>query len=120
KGLPAGIYTVKATFPTFLPSLQDNLTLRSGAHLVVNLTLSTLSDALKLIPQRRPVQADPDDWHWTLKSSANRPVLRIYDDGPTVVVSRNDSRSDVKGEESEDRMLKARVAFIAGSQADGF
>ncbi len=116
KNLPAGIYSVKATFPSFLPSLQDNLTLRSGAHLVVNLTLSTLSDALKFIPQRRPVQADPDDWHWTLKSSANRPVLRIDDDGPMVVVSK----SDGKGEESEDRVLKARVAFIAGSQADGF
>lgn len=114
--LPAGIYRVKATFPTFLPSLQENLTLRTGAHLVVNLTLSTLSDALKLIPQRRPAQADPDDWHWTLKSSANRPVLRVYDDGPTVVVSRNDAR----GEDSEDRVLRASVAFIAGSQADGF
>lgn len=120
KDLPAGTYSVKATFPSFLPSLQDNLTLRSGAHLVVNLTLSTLSDAMKLIPQRRPVQADPDDWHWTLKSSAGRPVLRIYDDGPMVVVSKGDSRSDSRAEEADDRVLKARVAFIAGSQADGF
>src|SRR5258708_9906664 len=75
KNLPAGIYSVKTTFPSFLPSLQDNLTLRSGAHLVVDPTLSTLSHALKFIPPRRPAQARPHDWHSTPTSSSTPPVL---------------------------------------------
>jgi hypothetical protein len=111
--LPAGVYYVKASFPSFLPSVQENVNVRPGGHVLVNLMLSTLSDALKLLPQRRSPQADPDDWHWTLRSSANRPVLRIYDDGSLVVVSNSP-------EQSEDRVLKARVAFIAGAQGDGF
>jgi hypothetical protein len=76
--------------------------------------MRTLADALKLIPHRRPADADPDEWHWTLRSSTNRPVLRIYDDGPIVVMTKSPE------EGSEDHTLKARVAFIAGSQGDGF
>ena len=113
KNLPAGIYHVKASVSSFLPSLQENVNVRPGAHVLVNLTLSTLVDALKMIPRRKPADADPDEWHWTLRSSANRPVLRIYDDGPVMVMSKSP-------EEAEDRALKARVAFIAGAQGDGF
>jgi hypothetical protein len=29
----------------------------------------------------------PDDWKWTLRSAANRPLLRWLEDGPLVVVS---------------------------------
>lgn len=111
--LPAGIYHVRAMVPSFLPSLHENVNVRPGAHVLINLTLTTLVDALKMIPRRRPADADPDEWHWTLRSNANRPVLRIYDDGPVVVTSKSP-------EAAEDHALKARVAFIAGSQGDGF
>src|SRR5215813_10853275 len=85
ENLPAGTYQVKVSAASFLPSLRENVTLRAGTRLVVNLTLNTMADALKLLPARRSPNADPDDWHWTLRSSANRPVLR-FDDGPLVVV----------------------------------
>jgi hypothetical protein len=110
--LTPGLYQVKVSAATFLPSLRQNVTLRAGAHVLVNLTLSTLTDALKLIPDRRAPNTDPDDWHWTLNSAANRPVLRIFDKGPLVVVSDSES--------PDDHVLKARVAFIAGTDADGF
>src|SRR5207249_4360618 len=46
-------------------------------------------------------------------SAANRPILRaLEDNGPLVVVSKSDS--------ADDRVLKARVAFIAGSDGEGF
>src|SRR5262249_57788847 len=75
--LPAGTYQVKVTSASFLPSLRENVVLRSGARLIVNLTLNTLADALKLVPTRRSVTDEPDDWHWTLLSAGNLPVLRV-------------------------------------------
>ena len=110
--LPAGTYQVKVTAATFLPSLRENVALRAGARLLINLTLNTLADALNMVPTRRSPNSDPDDWHWTLRSSANRPILRVYDKGPLVVVQNSD--------DPEDHALKARVAFIAGSEAEGF
>jgi len=35
----------------------------------------------------RGANADQDDWKWTLRSAANRPLLRWLEDGPLVVVS---------------------------------
>ena len=110
--LSPGVYQVKVSAVAFLPSLRENVTLRAGARVLVNLTLNTLADALKLIPPRRPANADPDEWHWALRSSANRSVLRVFDNGPLVVVSESD--------DPDDHVLKARVAFIAGAGADGF
>ena len=120
--LPAGNYYVKVSAASFLPSLRENVFLRSGAHLVINLTVNTLADALRLIPNRRSGTEDVDDWHWTLRSATNRPILRVLekdkdssDSGSLVVVSH--SRSERGG---SDDALKARVAFIAGAGADGF
>jgi hypothetical protein len=110
--LPAGTYQVKVSAAAFLTSLRPNVNLRAGARLVVNLTLTTLADAINLIPNSRAPNADPDDWHWTLRSAANRPVLRVFEGGPLIVVENNDV--------PDDRVVKARVAFIAGSEADGF
>jgi len=119
--LPAGTYQVKVTAASFLPSLRENVVLRSGARLIVNLTLNTLADALKLVPTRRSVTDEPDDWHWTLRSAGNRPVLRVLEkdkdsESPNslVVVSQ------VGSERGENRPVKASVAFIAGAEAGGF
>jgi hypothetical protein len=108
--LKPGTYQVKVTAASFLPSLRENVGLKTGAHLVVNLTLSTLADALQFLPARRDETSDPDDWHWTLRSTANRPILRMADDGPQLVF----------GPENPDGQMKARLAFVAGSEADGF
>ncbi|HET8891116.1 MAG TPA: carboxypeptidase-like regulatory domain-containing protein [Candidatus Angelobacter sp.] len=122
ENLPAGTYQVKVTATSFLPSLRENVLLRSGAHLIVNLTVNTLADALKLMPVRRTEADEPDDWHWTLRSAANRPVLRVLekdkdssDSGSLVVVSHN------KSERGNNQLpVKASVAFIAGAEAGGF
>ena len=109
-GLLPGVYFVKVTAPSFLPTLRENVALRSGAHLAVNLTLNTLFEAMELLPARRRASEDDDDWKWTLRSTANRPILRVLDDG-LVVVSSSARR--------QDRTLKARVAFLAGSENEG-
>ncbi len=111
KGLPAGNYFVKATATSFLPSLRENIDVKPGATALVNLTLNTLVEAFQLLPARRKLDQNDDDWKWTLRSAANRPILRVLeDDGPLVVVSHSDKDAD--------RTLKARVAFIAGSSGD--
>ena len=107
--LDPGTYHIKVSAPSFLPSLRENVLLRSGANLMVNVTLNTLFEAMQLLPARRVTQED-DDWKWTLRSSANRPILRVLDDGPLVVSENN----------SDDKTLKARVAFMAGSMSEGF
>ncbi len=111
KGILPGRYFVKVSAPSFLPTLRENVGLRSGAHLVVNLTLNTLTEAIQLLsPSKRPLTED-DDWKWTLRSTANRPVLRLHETGPLIVVTRSDG--------SDDRVLKANVTFLAAADAGG-
>jgi hypothetical protein len=104
-----GMYHVKVTAPSFLPSLRENVALKAGASVLVNVTLSTLFEAVQLLPKQNN-NRDDDGWKWTLRSAANRPILRVVDNGPMLV-----SKSG-----SEEQTLKARVAFVAGSDAEGF
>ena len=77
-GLLPGLYTLKVTAPSFLPALREKVGLHPGASLNVNVTLSTLLGVMQLGPAR-PLP-DEDDWKWTLRSVANRPILRVFDD----------------------------------------
>jgi hypothetical protein len=86
-----GTYQVKATGESFLPTLREGLRLRSRSKVVVNLTLSTLFEAIQWLPaQPRSPDEPSDDWKWTLRSSSNRPLLRLLQDGPLVVLSHDD------------------------------
>src|SRR5437868_4098919 len=112
KELPAGRYQVKVSQTSFLPTLRENVSLRPGAEVIVNVTLNTLFEALQVLPMRGRTAEDQDDWKWTLRSMASRPILRVLDDGPVVVVSDNGGR--------DQRALKAHVEFLAGSSSEGF
>lgn len=112
-GILPGTYFVKATADSFLPSLRENVSVKAGARVLVNMTLNTLVEAFQLLPSRRNTEQESDDWKWTLRSAANRPILRVLEEGgPLVVVS--------KSEDASDRTLKARVAFLAGTDSNGF
>ena len=104
-----GTYSVKVSAPSFLPSLRDKISVRAGARLIVNIRMATLFEAIQLVPLRGP--ADDDDWKWTLRSVANRPILRVLEDGTTVVAQSG---------ESADHDLKGSVSFLAGSPGQGF
>jgi hypothetical protein len=108
RGLIPGTYFIKASATQFLPSVREGVIVKAGSHVMLNLTLNTLIEAFQLLPSRKAEVKGEDDWRWTLRSSANRPILRVVEDnGPLVVVSKAESPSD--------RALKARVAFMAGS-----
>src|SRR5580704_8681089 len=135
-----GKYALKAMGTSFLPSLRENVRVRSNT--VVNLTLNTLFEVMQWLPaEPRAGNAQKDDWAWTLRSSANRPLLRWLEDGPLVVVSDGHSSPRLKarlmatGQEgtfgengerfsatveetpSDSRELLARVDFAADSDA---
>jgi hypothetical protein len=81
-----GRYAVKAMGAWFLPSMRENVRVR--AHTVVNLTLNSLYEAMQWLPaEPRSGNSQKDDWAWTLRSAANRPLLRWLEDGPLVVVA---------------------------------
>jgi hypothetical protein len=105
-----GIYSVKVSAPSFLPSLREKIGVRAGAKLMVNVTLTTLFEAIQLVPLRSPV--DDDDWKWTLRSVSNRPILRVLEDGTTVVAQT--------GESNANHDLKGSVTFLAGSPGQGY
>ena len=81
-----GRYALKAMGTSFLPSLRENVRVRRGT--IVNLTLNSLYEAMQWLPSEpRAANAPKDDWAWTLRSAANRPLLRWLEDGPLVVVT---------------------------------
>ncbi|MGA3373477.1 MAG: carboxypeptidase-like regulatory domain-containing protein [Terracidiphilus sp.] len=85
-----GRYAVKAMSAWLLPSLRENVRVR--ANTVVNLTLNSLYEVVQWLPaEPRAGNAQKDDWAWTLRSAANRPLLRWLEDGPLVVVSDGSS-----------------------------
>jgi hypothetical protein len=108
-GLVPGVYGVKVSAPSFLPTLREKIGLKAGATILLNLTLSTIFDAVQFVP--RQGNADDGDWNWVLRSTANRPVLRVLPDGSPVVVAKADgSGPDLKG----------TLSFFAGAPSQGF
>jgi len=103
-GLLPGLYTVKVSAPSFLPALRERVGLHPGSNVHVNVTLNTLLNALRVGPLRGTT--DDDDWKWTLRSVANRPVLRILD--------------DPAAPEQQGHDIKASLSFLAGSAAGGY
>ncbi len=104
-----GHYALKAMDASFLPSMRENLRLRGGTT-VINLTLNTLYEVMQWLPaQPRSANARSDDWDWTLRSAADRPLLRWLEDGPLVVVSDGAGTTP---------RLKARI--MATGQAGSF
>jgi hypothetical protein len=100
-----GVYNLKITAPSFLPAMREKVGLRPGASLSINITLSTLLGVMELGPIR-PLK-DEDDWKWTLRSVANRPILRIFDD-------------PAASSEKPDHQMRGTVSFLAGSAAGGY
>jgi hypothetical protein len=112
--LAAGQYQVRATAALFVPATRSNLRLTAGMRATVNLTLNTLSDPAAWLPaQRRRPDEPGDDWTWTLRSAANRPILRMLGDGSVVLVSsgaRDASRA---------APIQARVSMMSGDGGFG-
>ena len=111
-----GHYQIRATAAFLVPVTQTNLRLRAGAAAVVNLTMSTLFEAENWLPaQRRRADEPVDDWKWTLRSTASRPLLRLLD-------PQNDSEDDTArasvGTEEAHRSALQGWAAVSGGDGD--
>jgi hypothetical protein len=102
--LVPGLYTVKVSAASFLPAWRDRIGLHAGANTHLNITLTTLLNAMRVGPMGNA--GNDDDWKWTLRSVANRPVLRILDQ-PVVLDTQNDDS-------------KASLSLFAGSVGEGY
>jgi hypothetical protein len=107
-GLLPGSYSLKVSAPAFLPTLREKIGVKAGANVLLNLTLSTIFDAVQFAPRRG--NSDDGDWGWVLRSTANRPVLRALPDGSAVLMAKEGSGADLKG----------TLSFFAGAPSRGF
>lgn len=86
--LAPGRYLVRASATLFVPVTRANLQLRTGATAVVDLTMAALYDTASWLPAaRRRADETSDDWKWTLRSTANRPILRMVEEGSEIAFS---------------------------------
>jgi Carboxypeptidase regulatory-like domain len=112
-----GKYAVQASASLFISTSKDNLQLRPGKWSVVNLTLATLFDTSAWLPAERRKSDEPgDDWKWTLRSSANRPMLRMADDdtGEATDVLTSSSSTETKRD-----LTQLRAALTSGDGGFG-
>jgi hypothetical protein len=109
KVLAPGNYSLRVSAPAFLPTLRDKINVRAGASVLLNLTLTTLFDSIQFAPRRG--NADNGDWDWVLRSTANRPILRVLPDGtPVMAASKPPQSPDLRG----------TLSFVAGASSQGF
>jgi hypothetical protein len=109
-----GRYQLRATAALFVPATRGNLRLMTGVRATVNLTLTSLADPGAWLPAERRKPDEPgDDWTWTLRSAANRPILRMLDDGNLVLVSSSATEGQVKSS------MEARGAMTSGDGGFG-
>jgi Carboxypeptidase regulatory-like domain len=100
-----GLYDLKVSAPSFLPALREKVGLRPGSSINVNVTLSTLLNVMQFGPMRSAPQ--DDDWKWTLRSVANRPILRVFDDPQPA-------------EEKQAHDFSGSLSFVAGTATGGY
>jgi Carboxypeptidase regulatory-like domain/TonB dependent receptor len=108
-GLPAGSYDLRVSAPSFIPALREDVALAAGASKVVNITLNTLFEAIRMVPELKRSADEDDSWKWTLRSTANRPILRFEAGAPVIVESAQ-----------QDRSTKGTMAFMAGGSSEGY
>jgi len=108
-GLIPGSYDLHVSAPSFLPTLREDVILASGASKVVNVTLNTLLEAVRMLPPLKKTDSDDDSWKWTLRSTANRPVLRFDDNTALIVETQQDGKP-----------LQGTLALMAGAASEGY
>ena len=108
-GLAAGSYDIYASAPSFLSTLREDVVLAAGGSKVINVTLKTLFEAVSMLPPVKKTDSDDDSWKWTLRSTANRPVLR-FDGDSAIVVEKAEAGQPLTG----------TLALMAGAASEGY
>jgi hypothetical protein len=110
-----GRYELRATAAFFVPTRRSDLRLHAGTQAVVNLTMNSLFEAENWLPaQRRRSDEPADDWKWTLRSTANRPLLRLYDPQAGMEVSSSTERAPAASTQGQVALINGDGAFSDG------
>ena len=110
-----GRYELRATAAFFMPTRRPDLRLHAGTQAVVNLTMNTLFEAENWLPaQRRRSDEPADDWKWTLRSTANRPLLRLVDPQDGFEVSSSAERTPAASTQGQVALINGDGAFGDG------
>jgi hypothetical protein len=109
RGVFPGSYDVHVSAPSYLPTLRQDVALAAGGTKVLNITLNTLFEAVRMLPPLKKSDNEDDSWKWTLRSTANRPVLR-FDDNTAVMIEKPD----------QDQTIKGGLALMAGAANEGY
>jgi hypothetical protein len=110
-----GKYELRATAAFFMPTRRPDLRLHAGAQAVVNLTMNTLFEAQNWLPaQRRRADEPADDWKWTLRSTANRPLLRLVDPEDGMEMSSSAERALAAATQGQVTVINGDGAFGGG------
>jgi len=111
RAISPGFYNLRVSAPSFIPVLKEHLGLRAGSTVALNITLTTLFEAIQFAPARTSADND-DDWKWVLRSASNRSVLRLVDD--------NNAQPQIAENGKHDHDFKGGLSLVAGSASDGF
>ena len=111
--LSPGKYQLRASAAFLLPALRPNLRLAEGVRSMADLTMTAMVEVGAWFPAEKRSPVEPaDDWRWTLRSTANRPLLRFGGD-------TDDSKDAVlRGESSPGSFEAAQLAL--GAETGGF
>lgn len=114
-GVRSGRYQVRATANLYVPASRYNLHVQAGKRAIADLRLVGLFDLSAWFPaEARKAEEPRDDWDWTLRSAASRPILRFSSQNQASGRSRESTRSS----RSRPKM-RAAVSVGRGFGADG-
>ncbi len=107
-----GVYQLRASAALYIPSFRRQLRLQAKMKPVVNLTMSGLFDETSWMSSSRAGNAGGrEDWKWTLRSPANRPMLRFADEDISPTLSRP---------EQGQKQTEIRTTLTAQTSSGGF
>jgi hypothetical protein len=116
-----GKYQLRATAAFLVPVTRGNLRLQAGAQAIINLTMTTLFEAANWLPaQSRRPDEPADDWKWTLRSTAGRPLLRLVDPNDGMAVSTSESSTHKAVSQGRVTLTNGDGAFADGGMHQVF
>ena len=79
-GLLPGSYDVRVSAPSFLPALREDVALSAGASKVLNITLNTLFEAVRMLPTLKQGNDEDDSLEVdaALQCQSANPALRRW------------------------------------------
>ncbi len=109
--LPADLYSLRASLPSFLPISRDRVSVAAGRDSVLQIHLATLVSSVE-VSYIVPSSAMTDDWKWVLRSSAaTRPINRY------LPVDLSTQTPDLQVPNSSSPNVAARTPIFSGTHA---